>query len=60
MLRLTNFTRHSEQHFFESLVLCSIFSSRHVAPGDFLGALDDEELTRHQLVSVTHCIAVVM
>ena len=26
-----------------SLVLCSIFSSRHVAPSDFLGALDDEE-----------------
>ena len=29
--------------FFEPLVLCSIFSSRHLAPGDFLGALDDEE-----------------
>ena len=68
------FPRKPGQYFYEPLVLCSIFSSRHVAPGDFLGALDDEEfvvegsggwrgrresdsqVTRHQLVSVTHCI----
>ena len=31
------------QYVYEPLVLCSIFSSRHVAAGDFLGALDDEE-----------------
>ena len=37
---------HAEKcadYFYEPLVLCRVSSSRHVAPGDFFGALDDEE-----------------
>ena len=36
MLRFSSFTRNFVHYFYEPLVLCSIFSSRHVAPGDFL------------------------
>ena len=44
MRRLSSFTRISGHYFYEPLVLCRVFHSQHVAPGDFLGALDDEEL----------------
>ena len=39
MLRLSSFTGNSGHYFYETLVLCRVFHSRHVAPS----ALDDEE-----------------
>ena len=40
MLRLSIFTGNFEHYFYEPL---RVSLSRHVARGDFLGALDDEE-----------------
>ena len=40
MLRVSIFTRNFGHYFYEPLVLCRVFSSRHISPG---GALDDEE-----------------
>ena len=73
MLRFRSFTMNSGHYFHEPLVLCSIFSSRHVAPDDFLGALDDEEFfvvegsggggvarSLDSQVTLTHCSVVVL
>ena len=43
MLQLSSFTGNSGHYFYAPLVLCRVLHSRYVPPGDFWGALDDEE-----------------
>ena len=75
MVRVSFFTRNFGHYFYE-LFVCRVFSSRHIALGGALddeeffvvegwggggvaGSLDSQ-VTRHQFVSVTHCIGDVM